>query len=86
MEYLHYEVDLPTRQGIEVTLDHAANVLVLDASNFASYKNGQQYRYFGGHAKVSPFIVRPPQAGHWHVVINLGGYAGTVKASVRIVP
>jgi hypothetical protein len=85
MDYLHYEADLNNGQAIEVTLDQAANVLVLDSVNYMNYRGGQQYRYYGGHATVSPYIVRPPHAGHWHVVINLGGYAGTVRASVRVI-
>ena len=43
------------------------------------------YSYFGGRAKKSPVVLRPPHAGRWHVVIDLGGRRGTVRASVRTI-
>jgi hypothetical protein len=35
-------------------------------------------------AKRSPITIAAPSAGHWHVVVDLGGYAGHVSASVRV--
>ena len=85
MNFLHYEVDLGPNDGVEVTLDQQANVRLLDASNFFAYQRGDAHTYYGGLAKVSPVHLRPPHSGHWHVVIDLGGYSGTVRASVRVV-
>ena len=84
MNYLHYEFDLTGDDVVEVTLDKQANVRVLDSTNFALYKNGSQHRYFGGLAKESPVRIPVPHAGHWHVIVDLGGYAGTVRASAQI--
>ncbi len=39
------------------------------------------YRYFGGYATKSPVRFAVPRAGHWHVVVDLGGGAGQVRAS-----
>jgi len=25
-----------------------------------------------------------PQTGHWHVVVDLGGFAGSLRASVEV--
>jgi hypothetical protein len=85
MNYLNYEFDLGQNDIIQVTLDKQANVRLLDAANFQLYRNGQQYRYNGGLAKTSPIEIKPPYAGHWHLVIDLGGYPGTVRASTRII-
>jgi hypothetical protein len=82
MNFLHYDLQLGPGEGVQVTLDKQANVRLLDDSNFERYKRGEQHTYYGGLAKVSPVHLRPPQPGHWHVVIDLGGYAGTVQASV----
>lgn len=84
MKFLKYEVTTDPGDVIQVTLDKQANVLLLDAFNFGKYKNGQEYRYYGGLAKQSPVNVVPPHAGYWYVVIDCGGYPGTVRVSVQV--
>jgi hypothetical protein len=76
-----------TGEIVEVTLGgNAANVQLMDDANFRSYRSGRQYRYQGGHVTRSPYRVAIPHSGHWHVAIDLGGYAGRVKSSVRVIP
>ena len=85
MNFLQYDLDFKSNDVVEVTLDKQANVRLLDDINFAQYKTGKQHRYYGGLVKKSPARLKPPFPGHWHLVIDLGGYAGTVNASVKIV-
>lgn len=84
MNFLHYEFDLGTDDVVEVTLDKQANVRLMDDANFAAYRNGKKHHYYGGLAKSSPVRLAIPHAGHWHVAIDLGGYAGRVQAGVRV--
>ncbi len=84
MNFLHYEIDAHDGDVVEVTLDRQANVRLLDSSNFSSFRSGRRHSYYGGLAKNSPVRLAPPCAGHWHVVVDLGGYAGTVRAAVRV--
>ena len=88
MNYRYY--DLGSRSGgeiVEITLSgNAANVLLVDSSNFSSFKAGRRYRYVGGFATKSPVRLQIPQSGHWYVVINLGGHSGSVRSSVRVLP
>lgn len=84
MKFLQYDLKTDPGDIIRVELDKQANVLLLDGPNFSRYKNGQSYRYHGGLAKQSPVDLVPPHAGHWYVVIDRGGYSGTVRVSVRI--
>jgi hypothetical protein len=85
MNFLHYEVNLGQGDFVKVTLrGNAANVLLLDDSNYRSFQAGTQYRYFGGYYTRSPAIIRPPNTGHWHVIVNLGGGAGSVNALVQV--
>jgi hypothetical protein len=88
MKFSYY--DLGYRNGgevVEVTLSgNAANVFLVDSSNFSSYRSGRQYRYFGGHATRSPIRLQIPSAGTWYLVIDLGGYGGSVRHSMRILP
>jgi hypothetical protein len=84
MNFLHYEFDMSSDDVVEVTLDKQANVRLLDSANYSLYKSGKQHRYHGGLVDKSPVRIAAPHAGHWHVVIDLGGYAGTVQASARV--
>lgn len=85
MNYLHYEFNLKANDVVVVTLDKQANVRLMDSSNYQNYRAGGEHTFYGGGATKSPVHVNPPQSGYWHLVIDTGGYAGTVKASVKIV-
>ena len=85
MNFLHNDLGLlDSNKIVEVTLDKAANVKLMDGSNFSRYQAGGNYEYFGGHVTRSPFRVSVPRSGHWHVAIDLGGYSGSVRAGVRV--
>lgn len=84
MNYLHYQLDLKSGDVVEVTLDKAANVRLLDPTNYSLYRRGQPHRYHGGYAKESPVLLSAPHAGSWHLVVDLGGYSGSVRASVNV--
>jgi hypothetical protein len=84
MDYLHEELDLSAGDVVEVALDKQANVRLRDATNFDRYRRGEPYRYHGGLATESPFEVAAPHAGQWHLVVDLRGFAGTVRASFRV--
>ena len=85
MNFLHYPLNLGSGDIVEVTLDKRANVRLLDEANFAKYQRGERHTYYGGLAKVSPIKIPAPHPGSWHLVIDLGGYPGTVRASVRTI-
>lgn len=82
--------DLGHRAGgeiVEVILKgNAANVRLMDSSNFQSYRSGRRHRYIGGHAKRSPVRLQIPRSGHWYVAVDMGGYKGKVSSSVRMLP
>ena len=81
MEYNVYKLgNLAKGKIVEVTLKgNAANVLLLDSSNYNNYKKGRRYKYYGGFVKKSPFRIVVPNSGQWYLVINLGGYRGRVS-------
>ena len=84
-QFLQYDLGvIGPDDVIEVTLDHAANVQLLDPGQYENYRNGRAFRYFGGYVKQSPFSIAPPHQAHWHLAIDLGGRAGTVRASVSV--
>lgn len=86
MTYLHNEFDAGPDDLVEITLDSGANVQLMDEANFDNYRNGRQFHYYGGYVTTSPFSIRPPRQAHWHLVVDLGGYAGRVSASAKVIP
>jgi hypothetical protein len=62
-----------------------ANVMLLDDANLARYQRGQEFSYRGGHFTSSPARIGVPWSGRWHLVVDLGGFGGSVEASVRVV-
>lgn len=84
IHFLHQEFDLQTGDIVEVTLDAPANVILLDPANYSNYKKNLSYRYHGGHVEESPARLATPHPGKWHVVVNLGGYPGSVRAVARV--
>ena len=85
MKFSYYDLgNLNKGQVVEVQLSAAANVRLMDSSNYSNYKNGRRHRYYGGYVKRSPYKITVPNSAHWYVTIDLGGYAGTVRHSVRV--
>lgn len=87
MQFVHSDVGQLNAGAIAVvTLGTAANVRLLDDLNFRSFQAGRPYRgYHMGYYRHSPVRLQIPSSGHWHVVVDLGGHAGTVSASVKVV-
>lgn len=85
MQFLHHDLGyLGGDEVVEVTLGSAANVRLMDATDFNNYLHGRPHQYIGGHARRSPMRVPVPHSGHWHVAVDLGGLAGRIRAGVRV--
>jgi hypothetical protein len=84
MHHLNFEFEADPGDVAEVTLDRAANVLLMEPPNYSSYQEGRAYHYEGGYSTESPVQFAVPKRGHWHVVVDLGGGPGQVRASVRL--
>jgi len=88
MNFQHYDLGhLSGGEVVVVTLSgSAANVRLMNSSDFSSYRSGRRHSYFGGLAERSPVRLGVPHAGHWHVTIDMQGLRGTVRSSVRVEP
>ena len=88
MKFVHH--DLGQRKSgeiVEITLSgNAANVRLMDSSNFQNYRNGREHKYIGGLAAKSPVRLQMPRSGHWHVAVDLMGLRGSVNSSARLLP
>jgi hypothetical protein len=88
MNFQKYDLgQLHSGEIVEVTLKgNAANVRLMDSSNFSNYKSGRRHTYYGGRVTHSPYKIPVPRSGHWYVTIDLGGYSGKISSSVRVLP
>ena len=87
VNFSHYDLGHQARGSVvEVTLSgSAANVRLLDGSNFQSFRSGRKHRYYGGLARRSPVRLPVPRSGHWHVTVDMQGLRGTTRSSVRVI-
>ena len=85
MQYSVYNYgNLQKGQIVEVTLSRAANVRLMDPTNYNNYRNGRRHSYYGGYVTRSPYQIVVPHSGHWYLTIDLGGYSGSVRHSARV--
>ena len=87
MKFTHYRVGhVAGGTVVEVRLQgSAANVRLMDQSNFNNYKAGRRHRYAGGLARRSPVRLEVPHSGTWHVTVDMQGLRGTVRSGVRVI-
>ena len=88
MRFIHHDLgNLDGGKVVLVTLKgSAANVRLMDDSNFGSYRAGRRHRFYGGHATRSPVRLQVPHSSHWHVAVDLGGLGGQVRSGVQVLP
>ena len=88
MNFTHYDLGhVAGGSVVEISLQgSAANIRLMDNSNFSGYRNGRQHRYFGGLAKRSPVRLQVPHSGRWHVAVDMQGLRGNVRTGVRVIP
>ena len=74
MNFSYYDFGhLERGRIVEVQLSAAANVRLMDSTNYSNYKNGRRHRYYGGYVTRSPYRITVPNSGHWYLTIDLGG-------------
>ncbi|MFC4902770.1 DUF1883 domain-containing protein [Kocuria oceani] len=88
MKFIKYHWNrLEKGATIVVSLSTAANVRLMDSTNFNAYKNGRRHRYAGGLVRKSPFRITVPKTGNWYLTIDLMGLKGTnVRHSATVEP
>ena len=88
MDFIHSDLGYQERGSVvEVTLSgSAANVRLLDNSNFQNYRNGRHHNFSGGLVRRSPARIPIPHSGHWHVAVDMQGLRGQTRASIRVIP
>jgi len=83
-DHLYNRLFLKDGDVVEVDSDTQANVTLMDDSDYASYKAGRSYHYYGGHFTHFPARIAPPRSGYWNVVLDLVGGKANVRHSMRV--
>lgn len=89
VEFFQYRWNrLEKGSTIVVTLSTAANVRLMDSTNFNAYKKGRNHRLAGGGlVKKTPFRIVVPRTGSWYLTIDLMGLKATrVRHSAAVEP
>jgi hypothetical protein len=88
MQFNYWDLGQRSRgEVVEITLSgNAANVRLMDSSNYSAFKAGRSHRATGGHVKKSPVRLQIPNSGRWYVTVDYGGYSGRGRASVQVLP
>ena len=90
MKHIYQDLGQRNRGDVvEVNLrGSTANVLLMDSSNYSSFKRNGSYRQaYGGAWKRSPLRLTIPRSGHWYGVVFIPpGYRGSVSASFSVLP
>jgi hypothetical protein len=88
MQFTYYDLGYRSSgDAVDVLLSgSAANVRLLDSSNYQNYKSGRPHTYYGGLAKRSPVRLAIPHSGHWYLTVDLQGLRGSTRSSIRIIP
>lgn len=56
--------------SVKVELSHAANVFLLDSTNFRKWKNRQSFNFYGGHYTHSPVNISVNGVGRWYLIVE----------------
>jgi hypothetical protein len=88
VNFTHYDIGYQSAGTVvEVTLSgNAANVRLMDTSNFQSFRSGQRHQYLGGLITRSPARLLVPRTGNWHVTVDLQGLRGETRSAIRVIP
>ena len=84
LEFIHFRVKAGPESIIQVNISQPAYVRLMDELNFQKYKMKKNYKYTGGYASTPKVDLRPHVRSEWHVVVDLEGMSGHVRASVDI--
>jgi hypothetical protein len=70
---------------VQVTVNTAAYVYLLDQENYILYQAEQEFEYYGDRVSSSPYRIRPPFAGIWNLVIEQADPSVPLTAGVQII-
>lgn len=59
--------------GVQVELQHAADVFLVDQNNLRKFQSGQRFEYYGGHYTRTPVSINISGTGRYFLIVRGGG-------------
>lgn len=56
--------------SVEVHLKSAADVFLVDSTNFKKYTSRKPFEYYGGHYKQTPIHISVTGSGRWYLIVR----------------
>ncbi len=56
--------------SVEVELENASDVFLVDSANFQKYKSGHNFTYYGGYYKQTPVHISVSGVGRWYLIVR----------------
>lgn len=86
MRFIKYDLGYQRRGSVAVVTlaGNRANMRLVTAADFNSFRSGRRAAYYGGQATRSPVRIQIPHDGNWVVVVDMHGLRGKVRASVHV--
>ncbi len=84
-KHLHKTLNLTTEDEIRIGLTAAAHVYLLDEENYGLYLDEQEFEYYGETVHRSPYRIKAPRAGVWHLVVEQADPEDSLNVAVEIV-
>ncbi|CFR16177.1 DUF1883 domain-containing protein [Yersinia enterocolitica] len=86
MTHIHSREYMEDGNVVTVECSHQINVLLMDDSNYNSYRRNGRATYYGGWYTHFPANISVPHSGHWNVVLALpAGHRANIKYSINII-
>lgn len=80
----HWDIGSCQRGDVwRVELDKAANVFLVDPTNYSAFKSGRRFTYYGGLIERTPHDFVIPRTGRWYIVAHSWGLRYPARISVR---
>ena len=85
MDFLHQRDYYDHGDVIVLHCDTQCNFMLMDDSDFSSYRRGSSHQHYGGYFTHFPARIAVPSSGHWNVVIDLGGGSASIRHSLSVI-
>ena len=85
MQHLHKTLNLETSDVVQVEVSSLAHVYLMDEPNYVLYRSEEDFEYYGETVRRSPYRIRPPNAGIWHLVIEQADPSAPLSAGIQII-
>ena len=84
MNHLHTYLYLEGNGFIQVSLDSPGNVYLMKDTEYKKYVSGEEFKAMGGMVRARKKVIRAPQQGNWHLVIDNNKAQESMNVAINI--